>query len=201
MKESNQTFAMRPVSLLPRFLRRWFQGPEEGVEAMDRSESTSAPTAARAASGTAGSGAAKVLVVDDDPVILKTLGLKLSRAGYTVMTGLDGAEAISLVRTKQPDVVLLDVFFPPDVAHGATGWDGLGVLQWLRRMASDQLPPVIIITGSGNAEIHERARDLGARAVFQKPIDHKQLLDEIQQTMSEKWAARSRQVGAAAVPA
>src|SRR5438105_2044489 len=60
----------------------------------------------------------KVLVVDDNKVILKTLSLKLSANGYAIVTAEDGAAAVRAVRSEKPDLILLDVSFPPDVAHG-----------------------------------------------------------------------------------
>ena len=67
----------------------------------------------------------KILVVDDDPVILKALTLKLDSEGYTVVKAVDGADALRVLQDEKPDLVLLDINYPPDVAHGGgVPWDG-----------------------------------------------------------------------------
>src|SRR6266536_1626625 len=58
----------------------------------------------------------KILIVDDDAVILKALSLKLESAGYAVATAVDGADALRGLREEMPDLVLLDINFPPDIA-------------------------------------------------------------------------------------
>lgn len=133
--------------------------------------------------------APKILVVDDDPVILKTVGIKLSMAGFQVITGHDGSEAISTARTEHPDVIVLDVFFPPDVAHGGTvAWDGLGVMKWLQRLENGETPPIIIITGLTNEQVREKALASGALAFFQKPIDNDGLVDAIRKALEVRKA-------------
>lgn len=122
----------------------------------------------------------KILVVDDDPVILKTVGVKLSKAGFEVVTGHDGAEAITTARKENPDVIVLDINFPPDVA---VAWDGIGVMKWLQRMESGQTPPIIIITGSQQEQLREKALAAGALAFFQKPIDNEGLIALINKTL------------------
>src|SRR4051812_23121652 len=53
----------------------------------------------------------KILIIDDDAVILKTLSMKLQKVGYQVVTGEDGADAIRGVRDERPDLILLDIHF------------------------------------------------------------------------------------------
>ncbi len=72
----------------------------------------------------------KLLVVDDNEVILKTISVKLKSAGFTVFTALEGADAVSLVRKEKPDLIVLDIGFPPDV--GGVPWDGFRIMEWLR---------------------------------------------------------------------
>src|SRR5438445_484657 len=60
----------------------------------------------------------KILVVDDDAIMRKTISLKLEAEGYAVVTAADGSEAIKCVREEKPDLILMDILFPPDVAHG-----------------------------------------------------------------------------------
>jgi two-component system KDP operon response regulator KdpE len=128
----------------------------------------------------------KILVVDDDPVILKSLTIKLNAKGYDVMTASDGGAAVSAVRTQNPDLILLDISFPPDVGHGGgVAWDGFLIMAWLKRMEEAVHIPIIIITGGDPAKYEERARKMGATAFFHKPIDHDELFGVISKELGE----------------
>jgi two-component system KDP operon response regulator KdpE len=124
----------------------------------------------------------KVLVVDDNEIILKTVSLKLQGAGYQVITALDGSEAVTLARTQNPDLVLLDISFPPDV--DGVPWDGFRIMEWFHRLESSKKIPVIIITGGDDSKYKERAISGGAVAFFHKPIDHDDLLKVIRATFN-----------------
>ena len=125
---------------------------------------------------------AKILVVDDNEVIVKTLSLKLKGAGYQVATAQDGAEAMSVVRMEKPDLILLDITFPPDVA--GVPWDGFRIMEWLHRVDESRKIPIIIITGGEDMKNKDRAMASGAVAFFHKPINHDDLLKVIRATLS-----------------
>jgi len=124
----------------------------------------------------------KILVVDDNEVILKTISLKLQAAGYRAVTALDGAEAVSAVRKDSPDLILLDISFPADDVGGVE-WDGFRIMAWLHRLEAVKKTPVIIITGGEDAKYKDRAVAAGAVAYFHKPIDHDDLLKVIRATL------------------
>ena len=127
----------------------------------------------------------KILVVDDDRIILKTLSFKLKSAGYEVIVALDGAQAVGTARKEKPDLILLDITFPPDVAHGGgVPWDGFLIMEWLRRMDEGKNMPIIIISGADAAKFKDRALAAGAIAFFQKPIDHDALLAAIRKALA-----------------
>src|SRR5437773_1865670 len=99
----------------------------------------------------------KILVVDDNAVIIKTLSLKLKSAGYNVLTAMDGSEAVSSARHEKPDLILLDISFPPDVAHGGgVAWDGFRIIEWLHRIDEARNIPIIVITGGDASKYRER---------------------------------------------
>ena len=96
---------------------------------------------------------ALILIVDDNEVILKTLSMKLKANDYDVITALDGSQALSLVRKQKPDLILLDINFPPDVGSGGgVPWDGFRMIEWFSRMEEAKATPVIIITGGDVAK-------------------------------------------------
>ncbi len=116
----------------------------------------------------------KILVVDDNEVIIKTTTVRLTRAGFQVFTALDGAEAVALVRTEKPDLILLDLGFPPDL--GGVPWDGFRIMEWVRRVDESKKIPIIVITGGVGDKDKERALAGGAVAFLYKPLDYDELL-------------------------
>lgn len=127
--------------------------------------------------------AKKILVVDDDPVILKALAWDLEHGGYEVLTAVDGPDAFAVVRRQRPDLILLDIFFPPDAFQSGNTWDAFLIIQWLQRMDESQHRhiPIIVISGAEPAEFRDRCLAAGAVAYFQKPLRVPELLDAIQQ--------------------
>ncbi len=128
--------------------------------------------------------AKKILVVDDNEIILKTVSLKLQGAGYQVVTAMDGAEAVAAARREAPDLVLLDISFPPDV--GGVEWDGFRIMEWFHRLEAVKKTPVIVITGGADPSHKQRAIAGGALAFFHKPIDHDDLLKVIRSALGDK---------------
>ncbi len=132
----------------------------------------------------------KILVVDDSLLILKVMTMKLSANGYDVLTAEDGGTAVSAVRRERPDLILLDLSFPPDVAHGGgVPWDGFLIMTWLRRLEEGKNVPIIVITGGDPAKCKDRALAAGAVSFFHKPINNDELLAVIRQTLGEAPAA------------
>jgi CheY-like chemotaxis protein len=135
-------------------------------------------------------GPKRILVVDDNPVILKALSFKLNAAGFEPVTAEDGAEAVSAVRTQAPDLILVDISFPPDVANGGgVPWDGFLIIDWLRRFGEATAIPFIVITGGHTTGCEERARAAGAVGLFYKPLDYAELIGAIHQALEVKAAA------------
>ena len=93
-----------------------------------------------------------VLIVDDEPSILKTLGDLLSDEGFEVVTASNGYEALKIIETDFPDLVLLDIWMP--------GIDGIETLKEIKK--DNPHIQVIIITGHGNIETAVKATKLGA---------------------------------------
>ena len=128
----------------------------------------------------------KILVVDDNPVVVKTIQMQLVKAGFAVVTALDGSEAISAVRREKPDLIVLDINFPPDVASGGgIPWDGFLIMQWLRRLDEAKNTPIIIVTGENPVKYRDQAMKLGATAFFTKPVDNEGLVEMVAQTLAE----------------
>jgi CheY-like chemotaxis protein len=130
----------------------------------------------------AGTNQKKILVIDDNEIVLKTTSMKLQSAGYQVFTALDGSEGVAAVRREQPDLVLLDIAFPPDVT--SVPWDGFRIMEWLHRVDETKRIPIIIISGIVEDSNRQRALSSGAVAFFPKPVNFDEMLKVIRATLS-----------------
>jgi CheY-like chemotaxis protein len=129
--------------------------------------------------------AKKILVVDDSFVVIKALQLKLTAAGFAVTTARDGGEALAALRRDRPDLIVLDLDFPPDVGRGGgIAWDGILIMQWIGRIDEGKDIPVIIVTGQDPAKYRDKVLKMGARAFFTKPINNAELIESIRKTLS-----------------
>jgi CheY-like chemotaxis protein len=134
----------------------------------------------------------KILLVDDDQLILRKLAHKLRGVGYKTLLAPDGGEAVSTARRERPDLIVLDITFPPDVAHGGgVPWDGFLIIDWLRRLEEAKNIPIIVMTGSPAEKFKARATEKGAIAFFQKPIDETKFLETVKKILDEQLAPES----------
>ena len=127
----------------------------------------------------------KILVTDDNPVVLRALSQTLMSDGYEVATAASGGETILRVNEFPPDLILLDMMFPPDSENfQSTLEDGFIIISWLRGMSRAAQTPIIVISGADPAEYRDRALAKGVVATFQKPVDKNELLAVIHSTFA-----------------
>lgn len=104
---------------------------------------------------------AKILLVDDDPLLIRMYQKKLENDGYTVETADDGDVALRKVASFSPDIVLLDIMMPKV--------NGYEVLASLKKSPETNRIPVILLTNVGSSEQDvERGMELGAVAYIVK---------------------------------
>ncbi|MGD2151324.1 MAG: sigma-54 dependent transcriptional regulator [Desulfobacterales bacterium] len=101
-----------------------------------------------------------ILIVDDEPSILQSLSGLLSDEGFEVLTAANGYEALKIVDTEFPDLVLLDIWMP--------GIDGIETLKEIKK--GNPYIQVIIISGHGTIETAVKATKLGAFDLIEKPL-------------------------------
>jgi len=113
----------------------------------------------------------KILLVDDDPDLLRALRLRLRANNYEVTTASDGYAAIAAAQKERPSLIILDLGLPVG--------DGFVVLDRLQN--SDALAgiPVIVLSARDPQNNEEKALKAGAAAFFQKPADNDELLNVI----------------------
>ncbi|GJM22726.1 MAG: hypothetical protein DHS20C15_26410 [Planctomycetota bacterium] len=115
-----------------------------------------------------------ILIVDDDADIRRALGIRLGAMGYEPLFASDGTDALAMLATHEPKLVLLDLGLP--------NGDGYFVLERLHELPSMSHIPVIVFSG-WEIETHAtRARELGASDFVQKPLSAGDLED-----LLERW--------------
>lgn len=124
--------------------------------------------------------AKRILVIDDDKVFLSAMKFLLESRGYCVLVAETGAEALTTLRKDRPDLILLDLDFPPDIGNvGGIFRDGFLILDWARRTGSAEKIPVIIVSSSDPEHYKQRALAAGIPTFFKKPVDNGKLLEAI----------------------
>ena len=114
---------------------------------------------------------ATVLVVDDDPVILKLLEVNFEMEGFQVVRAADGAEGLERAREVRPDIVVLDVMMPR-----MTGYE---VAKALREDADTAHIPIIFVTARAQSSDVERGMELGVDDYVTKPFDPLDLIARV----------------------
>ncbi len=113
----------------------------------------------------------RVLIVEDEPSILKLLSQNLALRGWDVVVATDGQEGLSQARNMYPDVIMLDLMLPV-----MSGWE---VLKHLAREEILTYVPVIVVTAASREEDERRARGLGAADYLVKPFTITEMLSRI----------------------
>ena len=115
----------------------------------------------------------KVLVIDDDEVLLAIMQNLLNDEGFNALSTADGPQGIAIYKEQRPDVVLLDLGLP--------SMNGMEVLRRLRSF--DRKARVIVMTGYGSDELAEAALRDGAWGYVQKPIDYSNFFSQIKSAL------------------
>lgn len=124
-----------------------------------------------------------ILLVDDDPSIRKVAELSLRRlGGWEVTVASSGREALALVQTFRPDLIVLDAIMP--------GMDGPSTLAALRKEVATRTTPVIFLTADSDPAAPERYAALGALGMVAKPFDALKLPDLVRALFAKAPASR-----------
>lgn len=113
---------------------------------------------------------ALAVVAEDSEDLAMVLAESLEGMGYDVRIARDGAAALDVLRIEDPGLLLVDLGLP---RH-----DGTEVVQIARRSRGATLP-IIVMTGQGDADVHQRARAAGCDVILMKPFSVAQLADAV----------------------
>ena len=123
--------------------------------------------------------AKKILIVDDEPDVLKVAVGRLKKAGYDTIQAVNGQEGLDAIRGKKPDLVLLDLAMP--------GINGYEVCRQAKGDEATKDIPIILFTASiATKTIDEKVKELGADDFIIKPFNHEELLEKIGRVLTGK---------------
>jgi len=109
-----------------------------------------------------------ILVVDDEVTIREVVRRYLEREGFKVKEAADGFDALDLIRSEPPDLIVLDLMLP--------GIDGLSLTQHIRQ---DRHIPIVMLTAKGEANDRIRGLDLGADDYMAKPFSPQEVVSRV----------------------
>ena len=123
----------------------------------------------------------RILVVDDEPDIVRALSLRLRAAKYDVMKATDGATATMLAVKWRPDLVILDIGMPAG--------DGHLVAKRLRENMATVSIPIIFLTARASEKDYDLAAEVGVDKYITKPFDSVELMAAVDELVERKFTA------------
>jgi DNA-binding response OmpR family regulator len=117
----------------------------------------------------------KILVVDDEPDIRKTLKTILRKEGYTVITAINGEDGLKKWKEKKPDLILLDIMME--------GKDGIQTLEEIRE--SKKETKVIMITAVDQEQTVKKTLKLNAKGFILKPFNISKVLKKVKEVLNK----------------
>ena len=118
-----------------------------------------------------------ILIADDEPGVVKILGMRLRANGFQIVTAHDGAMAIALAHQEKPDLIILDIKMP--------GTDGFSVFEDIKNSADTMSIPVIFFSALPPEQAREKATQLGADGFISKSADPDEILAKIREILGE----------------
>ncbi|MFH1654868.1 MAG: response regulator [Pseudomonadota bacterium] len=119
----------------------------------------------------------KILVIDDEPELIKAIEIRLQVAGFETLSASDGMEGLEKAREEKPDLIILDVMLP--------NMDGYQVCTLLKRDDQYKGIPIIILTARTQLTDEKRARECGADIFVTKPFQHEELVAKVREFLKE----------------
>ncbi len=113
----------------------------------------------------------KILIVDDEPNIVMTLEYTFKKQNFEVFIARDGSEALQILETNIPDVILLDIMMP--------NVDGYQTLKYIKENKSLKNTKVVFLTAKNKVSDIEKGLQLGADKYLTKPFSIKKIVSEI----------------------
>ena len=126
-----------------------------------------------------------ILIVEDDPVVIRALEYKFRSGGYKVVSAPDAAEAIRTTVLEKPDLMILDLTLMDGMSINGLK-DGLAVLHWLHRTLPEARFPVIIHTASTAPDVAGRTQPFEISGVFRKGCELNDLIASVRAALDKR---------------
>jgi len=128
----------------------------------------------------------KILVVDDEPNIVKLLSLRLKAHNFDVISAYDGYQCVEVAKQELPDMILLDIKMPLG--------GGIKAYETLKGITKTSLIPVIFITAFPSAEVKKQVMDMGAEDFISKPFNSDVLIEKIDAILKNPKSASDKKL-------
>ena len=113
----------------------------------------------------------RILLVDDEPSIVKMVGKRLEVEGFDVLIAMDGQEGLTKAQAEQPDLIILDLMLPK--------LNGYEVCTMLKQDARYQKIPIVLFTAKAQDKDEKLGMECGANAYVRKPFRAQELIEKI----------------------
>lgn len=118
----------------------------------------------------------KILIVDDEPNIVMTLEYTFKKSNYEVFIARDGQEALDILKTNYPDIIILDIMMPMV--------DGFATLEQIRKDDNLQHTKVMFLSAKNKESDIEKGLELGADAYMTKPFSIKKVVEKVEELLN-----------------
>lgn len=118
----------------------------------------------------------RILICDDDPVILRLLQVNLELEGFEVLLGHNGEEAVEIAQSEHPDLIILDIMMPR--------LDGYQTCEKLKQNESTKEIPVVFLSAKAQQSDIDRGKTYGVADYLTKPFDPTDLLDVVERLLT-----------------
>jgi DNA-binding response OmpR family regulator len=122
--------------------------------------------------------AKRILLVEDDPSLLRAVSYILEKEGYEVLTATNGLDGLTKAKGENPDLLILDVMLP--------GIDGYEVCHRLRAEPQTAQLPILMLSAKGQAADRATGLQVGANEYLTKPVERLVLLGKVEALLGEK---------------
>lgn len=118
----------------------------------------------------------KILIVDDEPNIVMTLEYTFKKSNYEVFIARDGQEALDILKTNFPDIIILDIMMPMV--------DGFATLEQIRKDVNLTHTKVMFLSAKNKESDIEKGLALGADAYLTKPFSIKKVVEKVEELLA-----------------
>ena len=125
-----------------------------------------------------------ILVVEDYEDVRQMLKILLESEDFRVLDASTGAEALQILKSGHPDIILMDLALP--------GFDGFETIRRIRKIDGFQNTPIVILSAFSGPSVYETARRAGTEFVMTKPIDFDELAELLEQIFEDGTIANSK---------